>query len=365
MKSGGGVKGFLGSRIGFWILVALATAAVVLSVAILADILIAIVAILLFGLGLPIWLGHKRFRNLAIAGVVILVASAPLINLFEAQDIMTPSPLACTTGSCSGGASAGALQNATVTPYNAASGSTFNWTVSVFPAFLPNATDQPLWLWFNVSNCAGSFTSYEESANACPSPFTDYNLNFTVPAGFLNGTTHTFTQALGGGVQIWNWQIFLFYRDNTTHALEQQSLAGNYGTASQSSVLGPVTGFYWDIYDLILSDIYLTVLIYLGAPFFIVLLIYVFLKSRRDRRADEQKRAMAADAPVLPPPSSPGAGTGTTPAAAPLRPLKEVACPNCGAVVYPGERVCWKCGAAIPTTLSGGTSAPLPSAPKG
>ncbi|NNN17715.1 MAG: zinc-ribbon domain-containing protein, partial [Thermoplasmata archaeon] len=43
-------------------------------------------------------------------------------------------------------------------------------------------------------------------------------------------------------------------------------------------------------------------------------------------------------------------------------PVAEASCPNCGAVVYPGEKVCWKCGTKLASPAGG---SPLPSAPKG
>jgi hypothetical protein len=78
--------------------------------------------------------------------------------------------------------------------------------------------------------------------------------------------------------------------------------------------------------------------LYVGIVFFAVLVIYMFFKSREARRN---------------PPVASGPSGGTTPAEpgstapSPTSAKNERSCPKCGAVVYPSETACWKCGAPL------------------
>ncbi len=113
-------------------------------------------------------------------------------------------------------------------------------------------------------------------------------------------------------------------------------------------------------------------ILFLAAPFFFVLLIYMLFKNRERRKLDAQQRAptlvpqeegaagSAHDATVKgsPLPSAqkpPGPSTGP-PGSSATPP--ELNCPKCNAVVYAGEETCWKCGAALPSAVAKSTNNP-------
>ena len=117
------------------------------------------------------------------------------------------------------------------------------------------------------------------------------------------------------------------------------------------------------IYSDLVPTIYLQELLFLGLPFYFVLLVYMLFKNRERRKKDAERRApgpvppaggtppTASVAKGTPLPSSqtlPASVTGATAASAAA--AQEFNCPKCNAVVYAGEKTCWKCGAALPTT---------------
>lgn len=356
MQPGRAVKSFLRTRLGFILLIALAIAVVVVTYTYVGGPLLAIVAMLIFGLGLPIWVGISRPRTLAIVGVVILVASAPLITFVETGAILTPTSAASSPASLPSGNGGAILQNATVSPFVAAAGSTFNWSVSVFPRYLPPQSTRALWLDLFISTCPGATGTGSPN---CAAGYTFYLLNHTLPRGVQNGTIESFTDQLNG-TNIWSWQMAIAYDNRTTGNLTWTFLVGD---PTYNGIEGPITGNYWSTYVLLVGTIYEAVLFYLGLVFFIALLVYMVFKNRRRKRQDQNARANPpAPTDANPPDTAPPASPPTTPPA--LTPLAEAACPNCGAVVYPGEKVCWKCGTKLtPPPASG--SAPLPSSPKG
>ncbi|HEV2230664.1 MAG TPA: hypothetical protein VGS18_00550, partial [Thermoplasmata archaeon] len=59
-----------------------------------AGIYIAVLALLVFGLGLPIYAGWKRPRQLALAGLAVLLITAPVFSVLYADELRQPSPLA-------------------------------------------------------------------------------------------------------------------------------------------------------------------------------------------------------------------------------------------------------------------------------
>jgi len=354
VQPGRAVKSFLRTRLGFILLILLAIAVVVVTYTYIGGPLLAIVAMLVFGLGLPIWVGTSRPRTLAIMGIVILVVSAPLITVVETGAILTPTGAASSSTSLPSGNGGAILQNATVSPFVSAAGSTFTWNVSIFPQYLPPGSSRALWIDLFISTCPGATGT--NSPN-CAAGYAFYIVNHTLPAD-LN---KPFTYQLNG-TNIWSWQMGIAYDNLTTGNLTWTFLVGD---PTYNGIEGPITGNYWSTYGLLIGTIYEAVLFYLGLVFFIALLIYMVFKSRRRKRLDQAARAN------LPPPTdadAPAAASPSTPAPAlpppALTPVAEAACPNCGAVVYPGEKVCWKCGTKLTSPPPSGGS-PLPSAPKG
>ena len=141
------------------------------------------------------------------------------------------------------------------------------------------------------------------------------------------------------------------------------------GDPTYNGIEGPVVGDFGVTYSSIIGGIYFDVLLFLGAPFYLVLLVYVLFKNRERRRQETQRRAAG---PVPPagggtsgggaPPTLIASASGPPPGPPTSPVASERACPNCDAVVYANESKCWKCGAPLPT--SGSSAAPpLPSGP--
>jgi len=358
VQPGRAVKSFLRTRLGFILLILLAIAVVVVTYTYIGGPLLAIVAMLVFGLGLPIWVGTSRPRTLAIMGIVILVVSAPIITVIETGAILTPTSAASSSTNLPYGNGGAVLQNAAVSPFVSASGSTFTWNVSLYPKYLPPQSSRALWLDLFISTCPGATGTTSPN---CAGGYTFYLLNRTLPGGLTNGTVESFTDQLNG-TNIWSWQMAVAFHNVTTGNLTWTFLIGD---PTYNGIEGPITGNYWSTYGLLIGTIYEAVLFYLGLVFFIALLIYMVFKNRKRKRLDQAARAnppppIDADASAAASPSAPA------PALPPpaLTPVAEAACPNCAAVVYPGEKVCWKCGTKLTSPPPSGGS-PLPSAPKG
>jgi hypothetical protein len=252
------------------------------------------------------------------------------------------------------------LQNASVTPYLGSDSTNFTWTVTINASEIPGANSSPLWLNLYISTCPGA-TSPNTDPN-CNSGYPFWLLNYTFPGNLTTTITHSFNFTLGAD-SIWAWQMGLFLRNYTAPAGTNQSLTYILlaGDPVYNGLEGPVTGDFGTTYSQLILTVYLNDLIYLGIPYFVVLLVYSYITRRKSSRADMMKRAAGATPTDAPggfgvPPS----GTVTSeaqlkrPAAAPRRP--EMNCPNCGAVVYANETTCWKCGTPI-------TNPPNPSTP--
>lgn len=350
----GGVKAFLSGRLGRIILIVIAIL-VVVGAFLFAGVLFAILAVLIFGLGIPIWVGASQPRYLAVLGVAVLAVSPAIITAVEVPLILTPPGYSASTD--------GVMQNATVTPFSAAAGTNFTWTVQIFPAFLP-AGYNTVNLTLYVSTCPGATGN---NSPYCSSGYPLYWVGLGIPnLTRLTPTTETFHLAIPTS-NVWNWQMGLYYgkwnqSSNQFSNLTFDLLAGD---PSYNSIEGPVTADWAGVYSLLVGSIYLSTLLYIGLAFFIALLVYMLFRMRRMRRQQEARRAR-------PPPPAPGekaplasasaGGAPATPAGdgpAPPPP-KETACPNCGAVVYPNETFCWKCGAPL-----GGKGSASSTAPKG
>jgi len=331
-----GIKGFLTSLPGKALLLVVGILATAASFTYLG-IIVAIPVILLVGLALPIWAGLKRPRYLALTGLVILVVAGAIIAPLLTQEVMIPSAAASSSAVNASNPHSMLLQNASVSPFNAAPGTNFTWTVTVYPQYVPKGNTSPLWLNLNLMDIAGALA---ETLN-----FTHFAANSTAPVVV---TFHASIATAG----IWSWQMNLSYRSISRGTLTFVLLNAGSGF---NAVEGPVVGSFLTTLGSVFPGVYLSVFLYLGIPFFFVLLIYLFLKNRQRRRQEAEQRSHDPPPGVDGARASSAAGTSPTGANAP-RP-NEQACPNCGAVIYPNESFCWKCG----TSLASGNPAPLPT----
>ena len=320
--------------------------------------LVAIPAMLLFGLAVPIWAGLKAPRYLALSGLVIILLVAPLSNVVITQDIMTSIPASFSSPNLPEGNGGSVLQNALVTPYNGGTSTNFTWTVTVLPQYIPAGNSSPLWLSLYISTCPGA--TGNNSPN-CATPYPYFALNQTLPANLTAESNYTFHYQIGSN-GIWDWQLSLAFRNTTTDHLYYIFLLGD---PTYNGIEGPVIGGFTATYESLLLTLYFDDFLFLGAPFYFVLLIYMILKRRERTKADAIQRAAGPTPPDEMGPSLPaGGGSGATlpPSASPSGSPKEGSCPSCGAVVYAGEKTCWKCGATLSFTgsgappLSGGSS---------
>jgi hypothetical protein len=318
----------------------------------------AIPTFLLFGLGLPIYLGWKIPRQLAVLGLAAVLLSGPIINYGLTTQAMAPSPsFGSSTNSANSTDGLPVLANATEHPYNAAGGTSFAFSVELHASRLPgNYTPDLLYLY--VSTCPGATGP---SSPFCGSGYPFFPVNQSVRNDTGSASLLTFHVPLPGP-NIWWWQMGLLAdksvynvstnKTNTTYQWIFLEVNNAYG-----AVQGPITGTWLSTYDLLLPQTVIDVLFYPGIVFFIALLIYMWLKRREANK--KAARAAASGGGMIPPTSGatpPSETAPPDPAAASAR-RPESSCPKCGAVVYPKETQCWKCG----TPLPGGATAPLRS----
>jgi hypothetical protein len=259
------------------------------------------------------------------------------------------------------------MQNAHVTPYTGSTSTNFTWNVTIVPRYIPPHNSSPLWLDLYISTCPGATSNSDFN---CASGYPFYVLNFTFPAGNLTAnTTVTFHYKFSTD-GIWDWQMGLWLHNTSVPVFKNNSSAIVHpytfilltGDPVYNALEGPVVGDFTATYEELVLTVYLNDFVYLGIPFFVVLLVYTYLKRRKAQRAEMVNRAAGPtpadsdDVPRRPSKPTDAPGSGKRPAPAPRRP--ELNCPNCGAVVYANETTCWKCGTAIPR---GSASAPLPS----
>jgi hypothetical protein len=349
----GRLRAFLQTPAGKAILIAFAIAFVFAATA-YVNVLLGIPAMLLVGLAIPIWAGLKAPRYLALSGLVVLLLVAPLANVVLVQELMTPIPPVSSGNGAPVGNGGSVLQNASVSPYVGGTGTNFTWTVTVVPKYIPNySTNVTESISLFVSNCPGATTN--DSGNcATPYPFraiTESAVNLS------SSETFTFHYQIGS-LGVWDWQMGLNVSNHASGAYYQILLSGD---PTYDGIEGPVVGTFADVYGSFLGPVYVEVLLYLGASFYFVLLIYMIFKRRERSRADRASRAAGPvppdagpSAPTAPPAPGGGPGTGAAAVASP----QEGTCPSCGAVVYAGEKTCWKCGANLGAPATG---APLPS----
>jgi len=360
----GGLRGFLRSRLGL-IAIFLFCIAVV-SVTFVFNALLAIPAMLLFGFGVPVWLGTKRPRILAVGGLAVLLALAPLATILLAQESLVNPGAASSPGLAPLEEGGSVLQNATVSPFVRSLSTNFTWSVQVYPRYLgaplngSNWTNDSVQLY--ISTCPGATASF--SPGYCPAGYSLIVVShaFAGPTAPANGTTVTFHHEVTA-TTIWSWQMELLIQ-NRSNATSPYRIELT-GDPTYDGLEGPIVGGFATAYGALIVTIYEADFLYLGVVFYFVLLLYWWYKQREARtKAAIKRTAQALAAAKDGAPSTvefPTPGASSRPGPAPG--TNELACPNCGAVVYAGEAKCWKCGSALGGGAAG--SAPLPSKPGG
>jgi len=363
-----GFRGFFQSRVGRIVLIVIAVGVVFGTYAYVATIL-AIPVFLLIGLGLPIYFGVKRPRYLAVLGLVVLVAVAPLATVIFSQELLIPPGTASSAGAAPYEVGGSVLQNASVSPFSGTPTTMFTWNVTLYPKFLNTSFDTTNWsnasLDLFVSSCPGATSANLAYCGSGYSFILDLH-NFTEASRPGNGTVVTF-QARVPADGIWSWQMELLLQN--TSNLSTPYKFELVGDPTYDGLEGPIVGGFPVVYDALLVTVYEIDLVYLGIPFYFILVIYMWFKGREARHKDavaRAERAKAAARPTTasgkPPPEGSGSGPPAAgpPGASPPPATSELACPSCGAVIYPNEPKCWKCGASLGTIPNG---APLKSGP--
>jgi hypothetical protein len=350
VKQSGGVRGFIATPLGRACLVALSAAILTLSIA-FTGFVVAIPAFVIFGLGLPIYLGWKRPRQLAIAGLVALLIAAPAVSLIFTEEVREATPpVASPTETGIGGQTGSAIQNASVSPFTGDGGTTFTFSAEIFPQYFgagENLTEVVLY----VSTCQYNVTA--SSDPDCPGSIPLHYLNQTFAMAPTSVTWVYFNQSLGG-TNIWYWTIGAGVRNTSTNQYTWVWVVPPYG---YDAVPGPVSGDFAGTFGLLAPGIFAQTFLYPGLVYAVALLLYIFLKNREARRKGTRDPGMLP--PPRPPLGTPSSGPGT-PAPAPAAPAaNERACPNCQAVIYPHEVRCWKCGTDL--SAPGSDTARLPS----
>lgn len=347
-----GVKSFVAKPVGKWALVAVAIAATSATFLYLGP-YVATLSLLIFGLVVPIYAGWKRPRQLAIAGLVILLATGPITAAVYSDWARLPSPSANSPNALPYGASGSILQNAHVAPFTGGPGSDFVFTADFHPEFVPAGDAPPTGVYLYVSTCPGATSN---NSPTCGSGFPFFQFNHSLPANASSVTPVRFTVPLPG-VQIWWWQMGTPLTNRTTANVTWVLLDSKNGLGG---VQGPVTGDYLATFGLVLPVIYGDLAFFPGIVYFLALLVYVFFKSREARRKAMAEGAGVGRPPEAAPPAETPAPGGDSRPAAPGR--EESTCPNCHAIVYPNETSCWKCGTALRGAASTSKSdSPLPS----
>jgi len=249
------------------------------------------------------------------------------------------------------------LQNAQVSPFTGDTSTNFTWTVTVYPQYYGNADLTPTSIHLYLSTCPGAVSN---NTSSCSSSYLFKELTQNITTALTSPTNYTFHWTLGV-VDIWDWQMALEMFNSSNHSSGYVYLVGD---PTYNGIEGPIVGSFAELFETLLPTIYLDAFLFLGLPFYFVLLLYLFLKSRERRRKEARQRAAGPIPPTSNPTGGgselPGAGSPAPPGSASGPPPGEQACPHCGAVVYPSESKCWKCGEAIGGTPIAADSKPLP-----
>jgi hypothetical protein len=259
-----GVKSFATKPLGKAVLIAVAILTLLGSFIYLGE-LVAIAAILIFGLALPIYFGWKRPRTLALAGLVILLIAAPLASVGEATILRTPGPDISSASQLPYGKGGSVLQGAHVTPYTGPQGGLYTFTVVANPAYVPPNDTHLLYLVLFVSTCPGATGSSDPT---CPSGYPFYSQNHTFASNVTIAQTVTFNQSLPGA-NIWWWQMGATVR-NVSGALVWIFLQGQSGFSGQQ---GPVSGNFLSTVGIVIPTVFLAMFFYPGIVFFFALLV--------------------------------------------------------------------------------------------
>ncbi|HYA56967.1 MAG TPA: hypothetical protein VEH57_00645 [Thermoplasmata archaeon] len=346
-----GFRGFVQTAAGRAFLIALSLVLVFATFTYVTP-LLAIPVFLIVGLALPIYSGLKRPRFLALSGLVVILLLAPVATAVLSSEIMSPTPAASSSPDLPEGHGGAVLQNASVGPFLGSTSTNFTWNVTIYPQYLSPDNSSPLWLSLYISTCPGATGN---SSPVCSAGYPFYNRTITFPSGYWanhTGPTRESFRFTIGSNGIWDWQMGLAMENLSTHGLEWIFLVGD---PQYDGIEGPVIGGYGTVYFALIGSVYLESALYLGAPYFIVLLIYVAFKNRERRRADSQRRRAGPVPPTSPPPAGPKTPLPSGPppessaaaTAAAAAAAGEMTCPNCHAVVYANEATCWKCGTAL------------------
>ncbi|HZY70595.1 MAG TPA: zinc ribbon domain-containing protein [Thermoplasmata archaeon] len=350
-----GIKTFAKTRIGQVVLIAVATGTMVGALLFLGP-FIAIPTLLLFGLALPIYAGEKRPKRLAVWGVIILLVGGTAAAMIETQLFRSATPPLDSATSGPYGNGNAVLQHATVTPYLGAGGTSFAFKATLVPANLAYNTSAVAWVDLVVTTCPDATTPSSPYCNA-GYPFLLLNHTFTTPTRNTSLVEFNVTLHL---TTIWWWQLAAFAKNTTTVGGPPIWIYLNSQTLYFDAT-GPVVGDFVSTLGVVAISVSQDVALYEALPFYFVLLIYALFKARERRRREASAQGGSGATPPSgpePPPADDARPAAANPRPSPPTGGKELACPKCQAVVYPGEKQCWKCGADLTTS-----STPLPSAP--
>ncbi|MCI4323839.1 MAG: hypothetical protein L3K03_07480, partial [Thermoplasmata archaeon] len=326
--------------------------------------LLAIVGILFFGLFLPIYLGEKNWKRLAIWGLVILLLATPIAGAILTETFFEPSPQASSYATVNGNLSGPVLANASVTPFSSPGTHTFVFDVTLNPQYLPS-NDSLVAVDLYLSQCPTATGTLSDPD--CAGGYPQFTANHTFNGTPVGSEQLTFNESLAGPT-VWYWTMYAQFQVANSTASATPNFCFSYNGTSPSycidlepsdgslTVQGPVVGSTFDIFSLLLLPLYGDFFLYLGSVFYIALGAYAYFKYRERRRKDEIALRSQSSVPTPGPGSPPIAGASPpTPATA------ELHCPNCQAVVYATETRCWKCGAVLSST----GASPLPSSGAG
>lgn len=349
MASDGSVKAFLtrwGGKIGLTALASLVTGGAfyeALAAGSSTWLLIAIVLFVVLLLAVPIFLKWRRPRELAVAALAAMIVIAPVTGILYTEEIRAPvAPLS--SPSQNGGT---VLANAQVSPHLGVAGETYHFQVTVNRQYLPSDAHAPEYLVLYLSTCPGAETANSSSCGGGGYAF--WALNYTFNATGTNSTVVDLAKTLNSA-NVWWWLAgFAYEVTNVTDNRTTNSTDWVWVGAGGAIYLipGPVSEDFGATFSSALPTLYGTVILYFGLVYYSALVIYMWLKSRESRR----------NPPVAGTPLPGGAGPLGSSAGPPGRPSIERSCPTCGAVVYPEEKACWKCGATLsfPPTSPGDT----------
>jgi hypothetical protein len=277
VQQSGGVKAFFGRPIGKGVLVVVALLTLVGSFLYLGP-LLAVPTFLLFALALPIYMGWKRIRDLAIVGLVVLLIAAPIASALDAQQIRLTAPPATSDTTLPYGNGSAVITDAQVTPFLGAVGGVYDFSLWLTPSALPANSSGLLWAALYISTCPGATGNSSPYCNA-GYPFLEVN-HTALPNGsapFLE----QFNVTLNDGPQIWWWQASTGYEANHS-ASDVVSIFLDVPTYGSQE--GPVTGPFFSTFELVLVPIFEALLLYTGTVFFFALLVYMYFRTRRQRR---------------------------------------------------------------------------------